>query len=175
MTRGGILASGAAVGCPLIGAFALTADVPGADDETSSTTRAQGRCVGEAMEALSRLARARHGEIQYARPNWRPRRAEAPRKLTGSITGDSGMAPSWWPIATAAAHAAPAMSWARPVMPTCQATPGPNVRDRQCLSEDEWLFNYVYDGRVYNPDTVMPPWGRHGFLTTRKSTTSSRF
>ncbi|MGE0565207.1 MAG: sulfur oxidation c-type cytochrome SoxA [Pseudolabrys sp.] len=27
--------------------------------------------------------------------------------------------------------------------------------------EDEWLFNYVYDGRVYNPDTVMPPWGSH--------------
>ena len=26
---------------------------------------------------------------------------------------------------------------------------------------DEWLFNYVYDARVYNPDTVMPPWGRH--------------
>ncbi len=27
--------------------------------------------------------------------------------------------------------------------------------------EDEWLFNYVYDGRVYNPETVMPPWGTH--------------
>src|ERR1041385_8015286 len=25
--------------------------------------------------------------------------------------------------------------------------------------EDEWLFNYVYDARVYNADTVMPPWG----------------
>ncbi len=25
--------------------------------------------------------------------------------------------------------------------------------------EDEWLFNYIYDARVYNPDTVMPPWG----------------
>ena len=31
--------------------------------------------------------------------------------------------------------------------------------------EDEWLFNYVYDGRVYNADTVMPPWGSHGFFT----------
>ncbi|HEY5217776.1 MAG TPA: sulfur oxidation c-type cytochrome SoxX, partial [Pseudolabrys sp.] len=28
--------------------------------------------------------------------------------------------------------------------------------------EDEWLFNYVYDARVYNPDTIMPPWGGHG-------------
>jgi sulfur-oxidizing protein SoxA len=31
--------------------------------------------------------------------------------------------------------------------------------------EDEWLFNYIYDGRVYNPETVMPPWGSHGLFT----------
>jgi sulfur-oxidizing protein SoxA len=31
--------------------------------------------------------------------------------------------------------------------------------------EDEWLFNYIYDPRVYNPDTVMPPWGGHGVFT----------
>ena len=30
--------------------------------------------------------------------------------------------------------------------------------------EDEWLFNYIYDARVYNPDSVMPPWGSHGFF-----------
>jgi L-cysteine S-thiosulfotransferase len=30
--------------------------------------------------------------------------------------------------------------------------------------EDEWLFNYIYDARVYNPDTVMPPWGSHEFF-----------
>jgi L-cysteine S-thiosulfotransferase len=28
--------------------------------------------------------------------------------------------------------------------------------------EDEYLFNYIYDARVYNPETVMPPWGGHG-------------
>jgi sulfur-oxidizing protein SoxA len=31
--------------------------------------------------------------------------------------------------------------------------------------DDEWLFNYVYDARVYNPATVMPPWGTHGLFT----------
>jgi sulfur-oxidizing protein SoxA len=30
--------------------------------------------------------------------------------------------------------------------------------------EDEWLFNYIYDARVYNSETVMPPWGSHGFF-----------
>ncbi|MBS0548356.1 MAG: sulfur oxidation c-type cytochrome SoxA [Proteobacteria bacterium] len=28
---------------------------------------------------------------------------------------------------------------------------------------DQWLYNYVFDARVYNPQTVMPPWGKHGF------------
>lgn len=30
--------------------------------------------------------------------------------------------------------------------------------------DDEWLFNFVYDARVYNPNTVMPPWGTHDLL-----------
>ena len=30
---------------------------------------------------------------------------------------------------------------------------------------DELLFNYVYDARVYHPETVMPPWGTHGLFT----------
>lgn len=29
---------------------------------------------------------------------------------------------------------------------------------------DEQLFNYVYDARVYDPKTVMPPWGSHGLF-----------
>ncbi len=30
---------------------------------------------------------------------------------------------------------------------------------------DERLFNYIYDPRQYNPDTVMPPWGKHKIFT----------
>ncbi|EDN69619.1 sulfur/thiosulfate oxidation proteins SoxXA [Beggiatoa sp. PS] len=30
---------------------------------------------------------------------------------------------------------------------------------------DERLFNYIYDARQYNPNTVMPPWGAHGLYT----------
>ncbi len=31
---------------------------------------------------------------------------------------------------------------------------------------DEFLFNYIYDARIYNPYTVMPPFGTHNILTT---------
>jgi L-cysteine S-thiosulfotransferase len=34
--------------------------------------------------------------------------------------------------------------------------------------EDEWLFNYVYDARVYNPETVMPPWGTNGLFNDQE-------
>jgi len=34
--------------------------------------------------------------------------------------------------------------------------------------EDEYLFNYIYDARVYNPETVMPPWGGHGVFNDQE-------
>jgi sulfur-oxidizing protein SoxA len=30
---------------------------------------------------------------------------------------------------------------------------------------DWWLYNYIYDPRVFNPTTMMPPWGRHGLYS----------
>jgi sulfur-oxidizing protein SoxA len=33
---------------------------------------------------------------------------------------------------------------------------------------DEQLFNYVYDARVYNAETVMPPWGSHGLFNDQE-------
>ncbi|HYC02618.1 MAG TPA: sulfur oxidation c-type cytochrome SoxA [Azospirillaceae bacterium] len=30
---------------------------------------------------------------------------------------------------------------------------------------DEYLFNYIWDARVFNPETVMPPWGAHGYYS----------
>jgi sulfur-oxidizing protein SoxA len=34
--------------------------------------------------------------------------------------------------------------------------------------EDEYLFNYIYDPRVYNLETVMPPWGGHGLFNDQE-------
>ncbi len=30
---------------------------------------------------------------------------------------------------------------------------------------EAYLFNYIYDPRRYNPDSVMPPWGAHGVFS----------
>jgi sulfur-oxidizing protein SoxA len=34
--------------------------------------------------------------------------------------------------------------------------------------DDEYLFNYIYDARVYNAETVMPPWGSHGVFNDQE-------
>ena len=51
--------------------------------------------------------------------------------------------------------------------PKTQALPGnvgPDLSEIATMGRtDQWLFNYVFDPRVYNPQSVMPPWGKHGF------------
>ena len=53
--------------------------------------------------------------------------------------------------------------------PKTQALPGnvgPDLSDIATVSHtDQWLFNYVFDPRIYNPLSVMPPWGKHGFYS----------
>ena len=67
------------------------------------------------------------------------------------------------------AHVSPVTSWGRPATPTCQATSAPDLSEiGNAGREDEYLFNYIYDARVYNPETVMPPWGGHGVFNDQE-------
>jgi sulfur-oxidizing protein SoxA len=51
-----------------------------------------------------------------------------------------------------------------PKTPEVPGNVGPDLSEEgNAGRDDEWLFNTVYDARVYNPQTVMPPWGAHGF------------
>lgn len=38
---------------------------------------------------------------------------------------------------------------------------GPDLSMVGATRGDEWLFNYVYDPRTFNPGSIMPPWGAH--------------
>lgn len=53
-----------------------------------------------------------------------------------------------------------------PKTPETPGNVGPDLSEiGKAGRTDQWLFNYVYDARVYNPKSVMPPWGKHGFYT----------
>ncbi len=53
--------------------------------------------------------------------------------------------------------------------PTTQSMPGAVGPDLSTYStwgrDDQWIFNYIYDARSANPDSVMPPWGTHKVFT----------
>ena len=53
--------------------------------------------------------------------------------------------------------------------PTTQSMPGAVGPDLSTYSQwgrdDQWIFNYIYDPRSVNPESVMPPWGTHKVFT----------
>ncbi|MFZ5555773.1 MAG: sulfur oxidation c-type cytochrome SoxA [Pseudomonadota bacterium] len=43
---------------------------------------------------------------------------------------------------------------------------GPDLSAIGTWGRTDWhLYNYIYDARVFNENTMMPPWGRHGLYT----------
>ena len=38
---------------------------------------------------------------------------------------------------------------------------GPDLSTVGAMRSDDWLFNYVYDPRGFNKNSIMPPWGAH--------------
>lgn len=56
--------------------------------------------------------------------------------------------------------------------PTTQSMPGAVGPDLSTYSQwgrdDQWIFNYIYDPRSVNPESVMPPWGAHKVFTVEE-------
>jgi sulfur-oxidizing protein SoxA len=85
------------------------------------------------------------------------------RKLAGPIEGDpaKGMKFAFDRSRGGSCVACHVMGAKTPEVP---GNVGPDLSEiGNAGREDEYLFNYVWDARVYNPATMMPPWGAHGF------------
>lgn len=94
-----------------------------------------------------------------------PAEAAEPVKLTAPITGDPKKGQE---LAFSRARGGGCLA-CHVMGPASQETPGSVGPDLSEIGNaghsDEHLFNYVYDARVLNPGTVMPPWGAHGFYS----------
>lgn len=168
MTRGGILATGAAAALLMAGAFV---------DAGVSDARAQ------ASKGPAPLETAQDASVRPWKryPGWpardyskyntlgklaTPPAPTEPRKLTGPIEGDPAKGAK-----LVADRSRGGSCLACHVMgPAGNADlPGNVAPDLSEIGnagrEDEWLYNAIFDARVHNPDTVMPPWGSHGFFT----------
>jgi sulfur-oxidizing protein SoxA len=167
MTRGGILAGGTAVTLFVTGGLF----VAGGSGVNAQATKKEAPLELK-DDASARPWKRYTGwpERDYSKYNTigdvaTPPAPKEPRKIPGPITGDAKKGAEM-----AADRNRGGSCLACHVMGTAGGAnlPGNVAPDLSEIGnagrEDEWLFNYIYDARVYNPETVMPPWGSHEFF-----------
>lgn len=90
---------------------------------------------------------------------------KAPRKLAGPITGDAALGAKLVADRNRGGSCLACHVMGQAGNADLPGNVGPDLSEiGNAGREDEWLFNYIYDARVYNPETVMPPWGSHGLF-----------
>ena len=166
MSRGGILASSAVAALLAAGLFVIAG-------EQDASAQAKKEAPLETKEDASARPWKRYAgwpSRDYSKFNTlgnlaSPPAPKVPRKISGPITGDAKKGAEM----VADRNRGGSCLACHVMGPAGGANlPGNVAPDLSEIGnagrEDEWLFNYIYDGRVYNPDTVMPPWGSHGFF-----------
>ncbi|MGC2437128.1 MAG: sulfur oxidation c-type cytochrome SoxA [Pseudolabrys sp.] len=166
MFRGGILAGSAAAALVAAGLFVIAG-------ENGARAQAKKEAPLETKEDASARPWKRYTgwpTRDYSKYNTlgnlaSPPAPKEPRKISGPITGD----PKKGAEMVADRNRGGSCLACHVIGPAGGANlPGNVAPDLSEIGnagrEDEWLFNYIYDARVYNPDTVMPPWGSHGFF-----------
>ena len=166
MSRGGILAGSAAAALIAAGLFVIAG-------EEGASAQAKKEAPLETKEDASARPWKRYAgwpTRDYSKFNTlgnlaSPPAPKEPRKVSGPITGDAKKGAEM----VADRNRGGSCLACHVMGPAGGANlPGNVAPDLSEIGnagrEDEWLFNYIYDGRVYNPDTVMPPWGSHGLF-----------
>jgi len=91
-----------------------------------------------------------------------PPAPKEPRKLHGPVTGDASNGEKLVADRTRGGSCLACHVMGRAGDADLPGNVGPDLSEiGNGGRDDEWLWNYVYDARAYNPATVMPPWGTH--------------
>src|SRR6267142_2299646 len=97
-----------------------------------------------------------------ANPQASPPAPKEPRKLDGPVTGDAANGAKLVADRTRGGSCLACHVMGRAGDADLPGNVGPDLSEiGNAGRDDEWLWNYVYDARAYNPATVMPPWGTH--------------
>ena len=170
MTRGGILASGTAAVLFVVGAL-VSAGGSGADAQAKKEAPLETK--GDAsVRPWKRYAGwpARDGsKFNTLGQVSSPPAASAPRKLAGPITGDAAKGAELVADRNRGGSCLACHVMGPAGGANLPGNVGPDLSEIGGAGrEDEYLFNYIYDPRVYNPETVMPPWGGHGLFNDQE-------
>jgi sulfur-oxidizing protein SoxA len=91
-----------------------------------------------------------------------PAAPKAPRKLDRPVTGDASNGEKLVADRTRGGSCLACHVMGRAGDADLPGNVGPDLSEIGNAGRgEEWLWNYVYDARAYNPATVMPPWGTH--------------
>jgi sulfur-oxidizing protein SoxA len=107
-------------------------------------------------------ARDTSGFSTLANPKASPPPPTAAKKLDGPVTGDAENGKKLVADRTRGGSCLACHIMGQAGNADLPGNVGPDLSEiGNAGREDEWLWNYVNDARVYNPTTIMPPWGSH--------------
>jgi len=90
----------------------------------------------------------------------------APRKLSGPVTGDAANGAKLVADRNRGGSCLACHVMGQAGNADQPGNVGPDLSEiGNAGLSDEQLFNFIYDARVYNAETVMPPWGSHGVFS----------
>src|SRR5215470_3201124 len=93
----------------------------------------------------------------------------APKKLAGPVTGDAANGQKLVADRTRGGSCLACHIMGPAGNADLPGNVGPDLSQiGEAGREDEWLWNYVNDARVYNPATIMPPWGTHQLFNDKE-------
>lgn len=139
-------------------AFAQTTELPPLVTTGDASVRPWKRYGGWPNREMSKFN-------TLARHDVSPPPPKAPRKLSAPITGDPAIGAKLVADRSRGGSCLACHVMGQAGNADLPGNVGPDLSEvGNAGREDEWLFNYVYDPRVFNPDTVMPPWGSHGLF-----------
>lgn len=91
-----------------------------------------------------------------------------PPKLDGPVTGDAEKGAKL-AFDRARGGSCVACHVMGPKTPSLPGAVGPDLSTYATWGrDDQWMFNYIYDPRVYNPESVMPPWGTNKLFSVEE-------
>ena len=104
-----------------------------------------------------------------ANPHASPPAPTAPRRLDGPVTGDVGNGAKLVADRTRGGSCLACHVMGQAGNADLPGNVGPDLSEiGNAGLSDEQFWNYINDARVYNPSTIMPPWGTHGLFNDKE-------
>jgi L-cysteine S-thiosulfotransferase len=170
MTRGGFLASSAAaIALIAAGAFGLTIAANAQAKGKVAPLELKGDASARPYVRYSGWPKRDEGKWNTLAALGSPPAPTVPRKLSGPIVGDAAKGAKLVADRTRGGSCLACHVMGPAGGANLPGNVGPDLSEVGNTGvTDEQLFNFIYDARVYNAETVMPPWGSHGVFSDQE-------